>query len=67
MRISVDADQCNGHGRCNAVSPAVFEPDDEGYCAGRGDGSREVAAGLEAAARAGALACPEGAITITES
>lgn len=63
MRISVDAEHCNGHGRCYTVSPGVFAPDDEGYCAGRG-GSREIPAGSEAAARAGAQACPEGAITI---
>ncbi len=33
MRISVDAEQCIGHGRCYAVSPEVYEPDDEGFCA----------------------------------
>jgi ferredoxin len=63
MRISVDAEQCNGHGRCYTVSPEAYAPDDEGYCAGRGR-SRDIPAGLEAAARAGARACPEGAITI---
>jgi ferredoxin len=63
MRISVDAEQCNGHGRCYTVSPEAYAPDDEGYCADRG-GSREIPAGLETAALAGARACPEGAITI---
>ena len=43
MRISVDAEQCNGHGRCYTVSPEVYAPDDEGYCADRGR-SREIAA-----------------------
>ena len=66
MRISVDAEQCNGHGRCYAVSPEAYAPDDEGYCADRGR-SREIPAGLEAAARDGARACPEGAITITSA
>jgi ferredoxin len=66
MRISVNADRCNGHGRCYTVSPEVYTPDDEGYCAERG-GGRDVAAGLEAAARAGAQACPEGAIKVTEA
>lgn len=66
MRIFVDAGQCNGHGRCYAVSPEVYQPDDEGYCADGGT-SREIAAGLEAAARAGAQACPESAIKIIES
>jgi ferredoxin len=63
MRISVDAEQCNGHGRCYTVSPEAYAPDDEGYCADRGR-SRDIPAELEAAARAGARACPEGAITI---
>jgi ferredoxin len=63
MRISVDAEQCNGHGRCYTISPDVYAPDDEGFCADRGR-SREIPAGFEAAARAGAQACPEGAITI---
>lgn len=66
MRISVDAEQCIGHGRCYAVSPQVYAPDDEGYCADRG-GSRDIATGLEVAARAGAQACPAGAIDFTES
>jgi ferredoxin len=66
MRISVDAGECIGHGRCYAVSPQVYAPDDEGFCADSG-GSREVAAGLEKAARAGAQACPAGAIKLTES
>lgn len=66
MRISVDADRCNGHGRCYTVSPAVYTSDDEGYCADRG-GARNIAAGLETPARAGAEACPEGAITVTEA
>ena len=65
MRISVDAEQCVGHGRCYTVSPDVYEPDDEGYCADRGR-KREVPGDLVAAARAGAQACPAGAITITE-
>jgi ferredoxin len=63
MRILVDAEQCNGHGRCYTLSPEVYAPDEEGYCADRGH-SREIPARLEAAARAGARACPEGAITI---
>jgi len=63
MRISVDSERCNGHGRCYTVSPDVYAPDDEGYCADR-DRDREVLPGLEADAAAGARACPEGAITV---
>ena len=63
MRISVNSEQCNGHGRCYTVSPEAYAPDEEGYCADR-DRSREIAPPLEAAAADGARACPEGAITI---
>ena len=63
MRILVDGEQCVGHGRCYSVSPEVFEPDDEGFCAGQGL-VREIPAGQEAEATAGAQACPAGAIGI---
>jgi ferredoxin len=66
MRISVDAGQCTGHGRCYTVSPEVYAPDDEGFCTDRGR-TREVPAALEGAAEAGAGACPEQAITITSA
>lgn len=65
MRISVDAEQCIGHGQCYVTSPDLYVPDDEGFSADRGR-SRDVPSGLESAARAGAQACPAGAIKITE-
>ncbi len=65
MRISIDAGLCSGHGRCYAVAPGIYASDDEGYCAQRGS-ELDVPAGLEAPARAGVDACPEGAITIVE-
>jgi len=65
MRIFVHSEQCVGHGRCYTVSPAVFQPDDEGFCAGQGL-VRDISAGQEDHARAGAQACPAGAIAITE-
>jgi ferredoxin len=63
MRISVDLGRCNGHGRCYTVSPEVYAPDEEGYCADEGRG-REIPPRLEAAAVTGARACPEGAISV---
>jgi len=66
MRISVDAEQCIGHGQCYVTSPDVYAPDDEGFSADRGH-IREVPDQLVAAARAGAQACPAGAIKITEA
>lgn len=61
MRIMVDREKCQGHGRCHAVSPEVFAVDEYGYSLPI-DGP--VAAGLEDAAQRGAAACPERAITI---
>jgi ferredoxin len=63
LRILVDRAECVGHGRCYTVSPEVFEPDDEGFCADRGE-VRPVPTGLDAAAEAGAQACPAAAITV---
>ncbi len=64
MKVTVDADLCTGHGRCYALAPDVFAPDDFGHC-------EIVVAELttEAAvtqARLGAENCPERAITVTD-
>lgn len=63
MRIEFDQKACTGHGRCYALAPEVYEPDDDGYCV---DPTGPVARGFEAAARRGADNCPENAITIEE-
>lgn len=63
MHIEVDRSICTGHGRCYALAPDVYEPDDDGYCvvtrATAGDDLAEQA-------RIGALNCPEDAITVTD-
>jgi ferredoxin len=65
MRVTVDADVCTGHGRCYALAPEVFGPDDFGHCELLvADG--EVPDGLQAQARTGRDNCPELAITISE-
>ncbi|MFJ8812968.1 ferredoxin [Amycolatopsis thermoflava] len=61
----VDGSLCTGHGRCYALAPEVFEPDEEGYSAVR-DVAFEVAPEHAAPARHGAVSCPEGAITVAE-
>jgi ferredoxin len=63
MRIKVDEDLCTGHGRCYALAPDVYAPDDRGHCLILAE---EVPPELEAAARAGEANCPERAITIEE-
>ena len=32
MRIRVDEELCTGHGRCYALAPEVYAPDDRGHC-----------------------------------
>jgi ferredoxin len=63
MKIEVNRNLCSGHARCNAAAPDVYELDEFGYCA---ISILEVAADQEDAARDGADACPEHAITVTE-
>ena len=63
MRVRVDAAVCTGHGRCYALAPDVFAPDDHGHCQVL---TPEVGPELEEQARAGAANCPELAITIEE-
>ena len=61
MRVTVAADVCTGHGRCYALAPEVFGPDDFGHCeilVEAPDGA------LAEQARLGAENCPERAITI---
>lgn len=65
MRIHLDRETCQGHGRCYALAPELFDSDDEGYAVLlAGDG--QVPAGAEEAARLAVDNCPEYAITATE-
>lgn len=61
-RVSVDPDECVGHGRCYVVAPDVFQPDDLGHCVVI---RSEVSEEFEAVARQAAAACPEEAISIS--
>jgi ferredoxin len=64
MRLRIDAEMCTGHGRCYALAPEVFEPDEDGHGLVLHGG--EVPAGLEDVARRAANNCPERAITVDE-
>lgn len=61
MKVSVDADSCQGHNRCLMFDTTVFESDDLGYVTVARDGS--VPDGEEEAVRLAAANCPERAIT----
>ncbi|MCW2723007.1 MAG: ferredoxin [Pseudonocardiales bacterium] len=62
MRISVDPTLCQGHNRCTAVAPELFDIDDEGYASAIGDGT--VSAGSEERAQLAVDNCPEQAVTL---
>lgn len=62
MRVVLDREKCQGHGRCYALAPTLFETDDEGYAVLQVDG--DVPADLEDDARIAADNCPEYAITV---
>lgn len=65
MRVTIDDEKCQGHGRCYALAPTVFEPDDLGQGKVLGDGV--VAEGDQDQARLAAANCPELAITVEEA
>lgn len=64
MHIHVDADKCQGHNRCYAIAPELFDVDDYGYASEKGDGT--VPPDLEEKARRAAANCPEYAISVEE-
>jgi ferredoxin len=65
VHVHVDPQRCQGHNRCYAIAPDLFEVDDDGNAHELGDGL--VPAALEENARLAAANCPEFAITITET
>jgi ferredoxin len=63
MRVQIDPERCQGHGRCYDLAPGLFAEDDEGYGKVRGDGT--MPPGHEHDARLAVLNCPERAIEVT--
>lgn len=61
MKIIVHNDKCQGHARCFAMAPHIFQLDDEGYIR---PGDIDVAEGDEKLAWKGAKSCPERALEI---
>jgi ferredoxin len=61
MRIVLDEDRCQGHGRCYSLAPDLFDADDRGHCVLL---VTEVPAGLEAQAASGIDNCPELALSL---
>ena len=64
MKVEINSEVCQGHGRCYDLAPKLFGEDDEGYGTVLGDGT--VPADQEDAARLAVANCPERAISLTE-
>ena len=65
MRVHLDSGTCQGHNRCRALAPALFDVDDDGQAVLIVDD--EVPDELHSKARLAASNCPEFATTITEN
>ena len=64
MRLHLDREACQGHGRCYALAPDLFDCDDEGHAVLLATG--ELAADQHDDARLAADNCPEFAISVEE-
>ena len=60
MRVKVDPDKCEGHNRCCALAPELFDVDDYGTATALNDGM--VPPELEEKAKLAVQNCPEYAI-----
>jgi ferredoxin len=64
LKVRVDPDKCQGHNRCKALAPELFELDELGNAHAVGDG--RVPEALEEKAYLAKSNCPEFAILIVE-
>ena len=64
MQVKVDQSKCQGHNRCYAIAPELFDVDDLGNAFEIGDGV--VSPQLVEKARLVVANCPEYAISIVE-
>ena len=64
MKVRIDTERCQGHGRCYDLAPDLFGDDDEGFGQVLGDGA--VPPGRERDARLAVANCPERAIDLIE-
>jgi ferredoxin len=64
MRLRINSDVCQGHGRCYDLAPDLFGDDEEGFGQVLGDGV--VTPDKERDARLAVANCPERAIEVIE-
>ena len=62
MKVQIDSERCQGHGRCYDLAPGLFGEDEEGFGRVLGDGV--VPPGREHEARLAVANCPERAVEI---
>lgn len=64
MKLRIDTERCQGHGRCYDLAPELFGEDDEGFGQVLGDGT--VPPEHEHDARLAVANCPEQAIEMVQ-
>jgi ferredoxin len=64
VKVRIDTQLCQGHGRCYDLAPGLFGDDEEGYGQVLGDGI--VPPRSEQDARLAVANCPERAIELIE-
>jgi AcrR family transcriptional regulator len=62
VKVQINPELCQGHGRCYDLAPGLFRDDEEGYGQVRSDGA--VPPEAEHDARLAALNCPEHAVKL---
>jgi ferredoxin len=64
VKVQINSERCQGHGRCYDLAHGLFGEDDEGFGQVLGDGV--VPPGREHEARLAVANCPERAVEIVE-
>jgi ferredoxin len=64
VKLRIDPERCQGHGRCYDLAPDLVGDDDEGFGQVRGDGI--VPPDKDRQARLAVANCPERAIELVE-
>jgi len=64
VKVRVDSEKCQGHNRCYALAPELFDVDELGNAHELNDGV--VPPGLEDKARLAVANCPEFAVIIED-
>jgi ferredoxin len=64
VKVQINPELCQGHGRCYDLAPELFGDDEEGYGTVLGDGT--VTDEKEHDAKVAVANCPEHAISVVE-